>query len=239
MRKVRRFGWGLAMIIGAAAGSMNGQAAPAYGVDSQSVYVVDAGDMGTLVSDDSWAYAPTNLYRYLTFGSGFIASMKIPHGALLLSVEIEGCDSSAAGQIGVFLDRRTSTTVDSIALVTSGTAETPGCSRFSGSIAPAFQTIDNNTYRYVVVVGTSALDSTTTFGAVRFYYQLQVSPAPVLATFNDVPTSDPAFQFIEALSASGITAGCGGGSYCPDSPLTRRQMAVFLSKALGLHWPAN
>ena len=32
-------------------------------------------------------------------------------------------------------------------------------------------------------------------------------------------------------------AGCGSGNFCPDSPLTRRQMAVFLSKALGLHWP--
>ena len=27
------------------------------------------------------------------------------------------------------------------------------------------------------------------------------------------------------------------GNYCPDAPLTRGQMAVFLSKALGLHWP--
>jgi hypothetical protein len=36
--------------------------------------------------------------------------------------------------------------------------------------------------------------------------------------------------------ASGITAGCGGGNYCPDAPLTRGQMAVFLSKGLGLHF---
>ena len=86
-------------------------------------------------------------------------------------------------------------------------------------------------------MGNTPFDGTETFGAVRVYYQLQVSPAPATATFNDVPTSDPAFQFIEALSASGITAGCGGGNYCPDASLTRRQMAVFLSKALGLHWP--
>ena len=67
----------------------------------------------------------------------------------------------------------------------------------------------------------------------------QVSPAPAIATFNDVPTNDPAFQFIEALAASGITVGCSESPplYCPDSPLTRRQMAVFLSKGLGLYWP--
>jgi len=52
-----------------------------------------------------------------------------------------------------------------------------------------------------------------------------------------VPTSSPQFQFIEALYASGVTAGCGSGNYCPDAPLTRGQMAVFLAKALGLQWP--
>ncbi|MET0619869.1 MAG: S-layer homology domain-containing protein [Thermoanaerobaculia bacterium] len=73
--------------------------------------------------------------------------------------------------------------------------------------------------------------------AARLLYRRQVSPAPAVATFSDVPTSHPFFQYIEALSASGITAGCGTGIYCPDSPLTRGQMAVFLAKALGLHWP--
>jgi hypothetical protein len=40
------------------------------------------------------------------------------------------------------------------------------------------------------------------------------------------------------LAASGITAGCSTAPplYCPDDPLTRGQMAVFLSKALGLHF---
>ena len=44
------------------------------------------------------------------------------------------------------------------------------------------------------------------------------------------------FYGIEALAASGITAGCAGGNYCPEANLTRRQMAIFLAKALGLHW---
>ncbi len=51
-----------------------------------------------------------------------------------------------------------------------------------------------------------------------------------------MPTSHPFFQFVEALAGSGITAGCGGGNYCPDNSLTRGQMAVFLAKALGLDW---
>ena len=28
----------------------------------------------------------------------------------------------------------------------------------------------------------------------------------------------------------GITAGCGNGNYCPNNPVTRQQMAVFLFK---------
>jgi S-layer family protein len=67
--------------------------------------------------------------------------------------------------------------------------------------------------------------------AVRIFYTLQVSPAPAVATFSDVPPSHPFFQFIEALAASGITAGCGGGNYCRNNAVTRAQMAVFILKA--------
>ncbi len=67
----------------------------------------------------------------------------------------------------------------------------------------------------------------------------QVSPPPATASFNDVPTSHPFFQFVEALAKSEITGGCSAAPplYCPDAPLTRGQMAVFLAKALGLQWP--
>ncbi len=61
--------------------------------------------------------------------------------------------------------------------------------------------------------------------------------APASPTFTDVPTGYWAFQHIEALAASGITAGCGSGNYCPEQYVKRSEMAVFMSKALGLHWP--
>lgn len=72
----------------------------------------------------------------------------------------------------------------------------------------------------------------------RLLWRRQVSPAPASATFADVPVGHPFRPFVEALAASGITGGCAPGLYCPDSPVTRGQMAVFLSAALGLHWPA-
>ncbi len=79
--------------------------------------------------------------------------------------------------------------------------------------------------------------SSTAVTMARVRWHRQVSPAPAVASFGDVSTNHPFFQFVEALADSGITAGCGSGNYCPDVPLTRGQMAVFLSKALGLHWP--
>ncbi len=75
------------------------------------------------------------------------------------------------------------------------------------------------------------------FGGFTVWYRLQISPAPATATFNDVPTGYWAFRHVEALAASGITSGCGGGNFCPESTVTRAEMAVFLAKALGLHWP--
>ena len=75
------------------------------------------------------------------------------------------------------------------------------------------------------------------FGWVEIWWRRQVSPAPANPSFTDVPTSDFGYQYIEALKASGITGGCGGTQFCPDAPLTRRQMAIFLAKALGLDWP--
>jgi len=74
------------------------------------------------------------------------------------------------------------------------------------------------------------------FGGLTVWYRLQISPAPATATFSDVPTNYWAFRHIEALAASGITAGCASGNYCPESYVKRSEIAVYLAKALGLHW---
>jgi hypothetical protein len=80
---------------------------------------------------------------------------------------------------------------------------------------------------------------TFALGGARITWHRQVSPPPATPTFADVPASHPFFQYIEALYASGITGGCATSParFCPDAPLTRAQMAAFLAKALGLHWP--
>lgn len=48
--------------------------------------------------------------------------------------------------------------------------------------------------------------------------------------FADVPIGSAAADFIEELAREGVTAGCGGGDYCPDASLTRAQTAVLFLK---------
>jgi hypothetical protein len=46
--------------------------------------------------------------------------------------------------------------------------------------------------------------------------------------FTDVPASSPFFKFIQKLKDLGITGGCSATTFCPEDPVTRAQMAVFI-----------
>ncbi len=61
--------------------------------------------------------------------------------------------------------------------------------------------------------------------------QLKTWTLHVGQSFTDVPVSQQFYAFIENMFHNGITGGCGAGIYCPDSPVTREQMAVFLLRA--------
>ncbi len=56
------------------------------------------------------------------------------------------------------------------------------------------------------------------------------APPPCAGMFGDVPCSSNFAPWIEAMANEGITGGCGGGNFCPTSPVRRDQMAVFLMK---------
>jgi hypothetical protein len=49
--------------------------------------------------------------------------------------------------------------------------------------------------------------------------------------FADVQPTDFGFKFIQAMFELGISAGCGNGNYCPNDPVTRGSMAVFIVAA--------
>ena len=56
------------------------------------------------------------------------------------------------------------------------------------------------------------------------------TPPACTGVFPDVPCGSQFADWIEELAAEGVTGGCGGGNYCPTSPVTRAQMAAFLLK---------
>jgi hypothetical protein len=61
--------------------------------------------------------------------------------------------------------------------------------------------------------------------------------APELPTFGDVPTGSTFAVDIDWLADSGITKGCNpplNTNFCPDTAVTRAQMAAFLVRALDI-----
>jgi len=93
---------------------------------------------------------------------------------------------------------------------------------------------DRNIYTIIVNMPSSL---NVRFRGCRIFWKRQISPQPISSTFNDVPTSHPFFREVEALVDAGITGGCGNGNYCPNNVVTRGQMAAFMARLGGLHWP--
>ena len=60
------------------------------------------------------------------------------------------------------------------------------------------------------------------------------TPPACTGVFTDVTCPSLFADWIEELVIENITAGCGGGMYCPLFPNTRGQMAVFLTKTFSL-----
>jgi hypothetical protein len=52
--------------------------------------------------------------------------------------------------------------------------------------------------------------------------------------FADVDASSSFCPWIRQITNQGITAGCGGGNFCPNSLVLRGQMSVFLSTTFGI-----
>lgn len=57
------------------------------------------------------------------------------------------------------------------------------------------------------------------------------TPPTNSTAFTDVAANSMFAGEIEAMRTDGITSGCTATTYCPESPVTRAQMAVFLLRA--------
>jgi hypothetical protein len=54
--------------------------------------------------------------------------------------------------------------------------------------------------------------------------------SPANQIFSDVLPSSFAYRWIQRMSEDGITTGCSATTYCPSSPVTRGDMAVFVMR---------
>ena len=68
-------------------------------------------------------------------------------------------------------------------------------------------------------------------GDARPYGSARDVGADEWTSFLDVPPGHIFHDDVNTVARNGVTAGCGGGNYCPDAPVSRAQMAVFLLKA--------
>lgn len=210
-----------------------------WGTASDIVATYIAHDFN-LVAGSETAWNSSTYSRACGVGTcTWLAGLALPTGAQIGRIEISACDGSTTGEVDFLVLRlpRVPAAAAPISLTaTSGTTGTPGCSTFSHTLQTPY-TVQNAANAFAMNVQATA-GTNMQWTSVRVVYRLQVSPAPGVASFPlDVPTSHPMFRFVEAMAASGLTGGCATGRFCPDAPVTRGQLSVFLASALGLHFP--
>jgi len=216
--------------------------APLWGTSSTSILALNSFAFEPYDQPSNMMYTsfPANgIERFCPNAScTFVASVQLPTGAVVTAVELDALDTDPGAQVDADFAVCPALLPACIPLVTVGTgiAYIGGPILVPGTLTTPF-TVNNQIETLVVEMRLGFANGICSFAGFRIVYGLQVSPAPGTATFGDVSTGHWAFQHIEALAASGITVGCTGSLYCPDRNLTRAEMAVFLSKALGLHWP--
>ncbi len=167
-------------------------------------------------------------YTDESFLGVFVAPLELPAGAEISAIRTYFFDTAPAGAVTTYLEVVKLGGQDGLeprVITVLGPLEFDTDIGYNGTCSAAGYTFRN----WVDLAGDGSpepvvhrlrVDMTETgegrlaLGAVRVDWRRQVSPAPAEASFIDVPTGHPFFQFVEALSASGITAGCGGGNFC-------------------------
>jgi hypothetical protein len=214
------------------------QSGHTYGTKDSAFYRLNPGDFVPFSGGVTYFNTGGTLYGSNVGGSAFFASVHLPSGALLTSVELDGCDTDSDTKLvlaHMFQCDAVGQNCQTVADLSVD--DNVGCQSVTHDLTldpTAF--VNDSAHQLIVQVTTESGTGTTSLRGIVVGYKLQVSPAPATATFGDVPTGYLYFRAIEALAASGITQGCGSGNFCPDQPVTRGELAKFLANALGLHW---
>jgi len=203
-----------------------------FGIQDQTITMISAGSF----SEVSSFFTPS-LGRYAFFypyDNHFYASLDIPAGAVIDAIGLNS-STDTDSILGVALWERDRYAGVTLLAGFSAPAHAAWDTDFAGPLN--IQITDHVDKELILDVEQAPAPDNEFWAWVEIHWHRTISPPPSTATFADVPTSHPFFQYIEAIHAAGITAGCGGGNFCPDQSITRKQEAAFLAKALGLHWP--
>jgi hypothetical protein len=183
------------------------------------------------VSGSAGRYIPADQQQF------FWTSLLLPPGAIVEYIGINNLNDGTPLVVGAAIYGRADSGGLNYVAGTSNTAHTDWQTDINTSPFGKALTFPTS-IAYLLRLEFDASPNPQYIGSVQVWWRTTVS-VPLQQTFNDVPESDFGFEYIEALAASGITGGCGGGNYCPDNPVTRRQMAIFLAKALGLNYTVS
>src|SRR5262249_42321840 len=121
----------------------------AYGTTDATIHAIPATAFLPLVSASTYNYDFTGglISRYRTGGTDpyFQAFLDLPSGTVVTGIEIDGCDSSATGELFASLVVCPTSVAGPCVFVngpSTGVAAMPGCGIFFAPVGPV--TVDNN-----------------------------------------------------------------------------------------------
>jgi S-layer homology domain len=219
-----------------------------YGLGDQ-VLTLGGADFRPNLNSEVYYFAGDGYLYVLGSSSIFIAPIHLPDGAEVFgicvygnvpdhssttSAIIYGAKLAPGGQSGGTYFVPGSQLLDNIAIGYGTVCTDPG---FSWVFHDEADLDGDDIPDHAAWIVYASASNKAGFGGVRILWRRQVSPPPQTASFKDVPKTSNLFPFVEALKAAGITSGYADGRFGVNDPITRGQMAAFLSVALGLHWP--
>jgi hypothetical protein len=169
------------------------------------------------------------------------APLALPSGVLIDRVVLSSCSEHAGDLLLTLFDNGVGGGGSGGGTPVASVTSVGGCGMASAwPPAPGYLYERNDRHPLYLVLywAGDSFDGSTRFNSIQVDYHRTVSPNPSTSHFQDVPVAHPFHRYVEALWDAGITGGCNPSPplFCPDEPLTRGQMAVYLSVALGLHW---
>jgi hypothetical protein len=176
-------------------------------------------------------FIPPGARRFgLMADTPFLAELHPRNGAQIMGAYFDWCNDHGAAIMSGSL-----TATDILGnnpVPVGGTTLPPmsGCVSTYVDLSGANYFHDDATKHLIARVVLGSGDPSNSFASVRLLWDqggFSYNPTP---EFNDVPDTHPFFKYIQKLRELSITGGCNAAPplYCPDSPLTRGQMAVFL-----------